>query len=459
MNTDIITLTEIKGTDSVSSSRITINDNFKKLVKAVGDLQTRIDTSKNTIYINVIETESGEFAIKTTPNHTTRFKINNSGEIFIGSVSLDEYIRRIVNNTKFVELKIYDDDGDPMNYQMYAGVESGNDTTNFVNVYYSPVDLAFKVKMDISDSILNLYPNAAVYIYGAEDIPGAARKDYYQTISLSDFVYCRFSFDPTSESSLKEQRTISISWIPNTAINEIYGFTLQRIDQQPTPPTPTPTEYTITVNANPAAGGTVTGGGTYQSGASVTISAVPANHYRFVRWNDGNTNASRTITVTANKSYTATFEQEEFTISMSYDDSLGRVTGNGVAGHSFTVRKGETLTLNAIPATGARFVKWWDSIDYPLRDIDNVTADLSLSALFEALSGQYTITTSVSPERGGSIIKNPDRPAYNSGDGVTLKAVANDGYVFTKWSDDYPNATRAIVVIENMTFTAKFERQ
>ena len=29
MNTDIITLTEIQGTDSVSSSRITINNNFK----------------------------------------------------------------------------------------------------------------------------------------------------------------------------------------------------------------------------------------------------------------------------------------------------------------------------------------------------------------------------------------------------------------------------------------------
>ena len=54
MNTDIITLTEIQGTDSVSSSRITINNNFKKLAKAVGDIQTRIDTSKNTIYINVI---------------------------------------------------------------------------------------------------------------------------------------------------------------------------------------------------------------------------------------------------------------------------------------------------------------------------------------------------------------------------------------------------------------------
>lgn len=231
MNTDIITLTEIQGTDSVSSSRITINSNFKKLVKAVGDLQTRIDTSKNTLYINVIETESGEFAIKTTPNHTTRFKINNAGQVFIGSVSLDEYIRRVVNNTKFVELEIYDEDGDPINFQMYSGVESGNDKINYVTVYYKPEDKAFKVKFKISENILkNIYPFAECYIYDGEnkeeiDLNSGNGHDY-DTLPLKDF-YHIFYFD---ESSINSQRTIMINWIPETSMQEVYSFTLQKIE-------------------------------------------------------------------------------------------------------------------------------------------------------------------------------------------------------------------------------------
>jgi len=235
MNTDIITLTEIQGTDSVSSSRITINNNFKKLAKAVGDIQTRIDTSKNTIYINVIETESGEFAIKTTPNHSTRFKIDNAGNIYIGSISLDEYIRRVVNNTKFVELEIFDADGDKMNYQNYSGSE-GNDKANFVTIYYHEEDESFKVKFKVSSSILSLYPTAAVYIYDPDyEAPesGSGSGHSYQVKTLQEMVDAgyRFSFDSSSRKSLKEQRTVAINWIPDTAIQEVYSFTLEKIEE------------------------------------------------------------------------------------------------------------------------------------------------------------------------------------------------------------------------------------
>ena len=63
--------------------------------------------------------------------------------------------------------------------------------------------------------------------------------------------------------------------------------------------------YTLTVNAG--TGGTVTGGGTYESGTSVTIKATPNSGYKFVKWSDGNTNATRTVTVTGNATYTAVF--------------------------------------------------------------------------------------------------------------------------------------------------------
>ena len=68
--------------------------------------------------------------------------------------------------------------------------------------------------------------------------------------------------------------------------------------------------YTLTVTAG--AGGTVSGSGTYNYGATVTLKATPSAGYHFVKWSDGNTNASRTVTVTGNATYTATFERDPY---------------------------------------------------------------------------------------------------------------------------------------------------
>ena len=65
--------------------------------------------------------------------------------------------------------------------------------------------------------------------------------------------------------------------------------------------------YTITTSANPADGGTVTGGGTYNEGVSVTLRADANTNYTFDHWQDGSTSNPRTITVTASAIYTAYF--------------------------------------------------------------------------------------------------------------------------------------------------------
>ena len=49
------------------------------------------------------------------------------------------------------------------------------------------------------------------------------------------------------------------------------------------------TSYTVAVSADPTAGGTVSGGGTYTSGSRCTVTATPAPGYQFVNWKRGNT--------------------------------------------------------------------------------------------------------------------------------------------------------------------------
>ena len=69
-------------------------------------------------------------------------------------------------------------------------------------------------------------------------------------------------------------------------------------------------QYKLTVTAG--TGGTVSGGGTYNYNASATLKATANSGYHFVKWSDGNTNATRTVTVTKDATYTATFEQDPY---------------------------------------------------------------------------------------------------------------------------------------------------
>lgn len=72
------------------------------------------------------------------------------------------------------------------------------------------------------------------------------------------------------------------------------------------------TTYVITLEASPANGGTVDGGGTFTEGTSVTVTAEAANGFTFVNWTENgtavSTSASYTFDVTADRTLVANFE-------------------------------------------------------------------------------------------------------------------------------------------------------
>ena len=67
------------------------------------------------------------------------------------------------------------------------------------------------------------------------------------------------------------------------------------------------TLYKVTANATDETMGYVTGAGEYPKGSTATLVAVPFGQNYFVRWNDGNTDNPRTITVTGDMTFTAEF--------------------------------------------------------------------------------------------------------------------------------------------------------
>jgi hypothetical protein len=89
--------------------------------------------------------------------------------------------------------------------------------------------------------------------------------------------------------------------------------------------------YTLTVQSNNEEYGYVTGGGTYKLNSSVPIRAYANVGYKFVKWNDGSTYASRSITVKKDQTYTAEFEPflAGENLKWSFDDVSGTLTISG----------------------------------------------------------------------------------------------------------------------------------
>ena len=71
-----------------------------------------------------------------------------------------------------------------------------------------------------------------------------------------------------------------------------------------------PTMYTLTLTASPAEGGTVSGAGQYEAGTAASIQATANSGYTFTRWSDGDTNATRSVTVNNDLTLTAEFASE-----------------------------------------------------------------------------------------------------------------------------------------------------
>ena len=109
-------------------------------------------------------------------------------------------------------------------------------------------------------------------------------------------------------------------------------------------------QYTVTATANPSAGGSVSGVGTYDEGTSCTLTATANTGYSFVRWTKNgsqvSTSASYTFTVTANASYVAEFSQNSYTVSATANPSAGgSVSGGGT--YSYGTSCTVTASANA----------------------------------------------------------------------------------------------------------------
>ena len=136
-------------------------------------------------------------------------------------------------------------------------------------------------------------------------------------------------------------------------------------DETSTPVTPPPApivKYTITLSAGE--GGTVsTTGGEFEAGQTVSVTATPQGEYLFKDWSDGNTDATRTITVSSNSTLTANFEKKKYPLTVNIEGE-GEVLEEIVnTGRTTDYDSGTTVKLTAVPSEGWEFVAWTGAIE------------------------------------------------------------------------------------------------
>lgn len=117
--------------------------------------------------------------------------------------------------------------------------------------------------------------------------------------------------------------------------------------------------YTITVSADPAEGGTVSGGGTFNYGQYCTLTATPNSGYAFSNWTKNGAAISGgqqiVLAVTEDATYVAHFVTS-YTITASANPSQGgNVSGAG------SYNNGATCTLTATPNSGYAFSNWTEN--------------------------------------------------------------------------------------------------
>jgi uncharacterized repeat protein (TIGR02543 family) len=206
-----------------------------------------------------------------------------------------------------------------------------------------------------------------------------------------------------------------------------------------------------TVTVTQSTGGTITPGtGVKLFGATETYTATAGTGYRLVNWtvggvNVGSANPYVLSNITSNKTISALFVLDTFTITVNQPS-----TGGSISPTTRVKNYGSSETFTATAATGYHLLNWViDGVNAgagTTKVISNITADKTISAVFEI----DTFTITVNQSTGGTI--SPTTVVKNYGSTETFTATAATGYDFVQWTvNGVAGSTNPTLVLSNIT--------
>ena len=211
------------------------------------------------------------------------------------------------------------------------------------------------------------------------------------------------------------------------------------------------TLYTLTVNIK-GQGKVEPNGGQYEKGTVVTLTATPAEGWKFASWSTGGTSRTTKVTMDGDKTITATFTQIMYTLTVN-------VSGQGTvepSGGSYAA--GTVVTLTATPKDGWIFSKWSTGETDPVITV-TMNSNRLIGALFtEIPASQYKLTVTISGN--GSVSLDPPGGLYDAGTMILLIASPAAGCEFEKWSTPYGFSNSIILTMNSdLEITAYFKKQ
>jgi len=179
----------------------------------------------------------------------------------------------------------------------------------------------------------------------------------------------------------------------------------------------------------------------YRYGEAVTLTATPISGWSFAGWGDAGTTNPLTVTITGNTSITATFTQDEYTLTIGVDpEGAGSVA---ISPEQVTYHYGDEVTLTATAIPGWSFAGWSGDATGSTNPLSlTIEGNTSITATF--IQDEYTLT--VTPVGSGAVAIDPVQTTYHYGDQVTLTATADPGWSFSGWSGDATGSTNPLTV-------------
>jgi len=229
-------------------------------------------------------------------------------------------------------------------------------------------------------------------------------------------------------------------------------------------------QYTLTIVPYPRNGGDVVrnpsaGNTTYKAGAKVTLTAIPADGYKFSNWTGAANDTSSTVTVVMNGDLTLTANfastaVSRYSLVVNADPSQGFVTRtpNSLSG---SYAEGDTVTVKASARKDYKFTGWSGSSNDTTESVVIVMAgNTVLTANFiEERLNAYALRLRSEPNGAGDMTRTPDRGLYYA-DGAWVDVLAEPaaGYEFVRWSGAAESADNPlrIQMTGDKTLTAVF---
>ncbi|MCD8424736.1 InlB B-repeat-containing protein [Tenacibaculum dicentrarchi] len=191
--------------------------------------------------------------------------------------------------------------------------------------------------------------------------------------------------------------------------------------------------------------------------ATSQVKAIADAGYEFVKWSDGNTSKTRTDIADADKEFTAEFVKtvvvlKNYTVKYTAGNN-GTITGDLAQ----TIEEGKaTSQVKAIADAGYEFVKWSDNNTSETRT-DIADADKEFTAEFvKTVVVLKNYTVKYTAGNNGTITGDLSQIIEEGNSTSEVKAIADAGYKFVKWSDNNTSETRTDIADADKEFTAEF---